>query len=107
MKLVDEIARGVVKSKTALWIICPEFFQDKTCEIAAHFALNELGVRNNLLVILENRLERYKIPKQFATLMNPNLGIHRVRYTNNEDGQELFWAKLDTFIPAWLCQNID
>ncbi len=44
ISIVDEIARGVVKSKTALWIICPEFFQDKTCEIAAHFALNELGV---------------------------------------------------------------
>jgi hypothetical protein len=52
-------------------------------------------------VILENRFENYSVPKQFANLMNPRIGLPRIRYTDNEEGRELFWAKLDSFVPSW------
>jgi len=90
-----------MRSQTAIWIICPEFFRDKYCEMSANFALDELGARNNLLVILENRFENYSIPGHFANMMHPNVGLTRVRYTNSEEGRSLFWAKLNGFLPAW------
>ena len=92
-------------SETAIWIICPEFFQDKYCETSANFAFHQLGARNNLLVILENRFERCSVPKHFASMMHPNVGLTRIRYTDIEGGLSLFWAKLDRFLPAWSCIN--
>ncbi|KAK2141429.1 hypothetical protein LSH36_1101g01009 [Paralvinella palmiformis] len=102
---IDEIVRGIMLSQTAIWIICPEFFQDKYCKMSANFAFHQLGSKNNLLVILENRFERYSVPKHFANMMHPNVGVARVRYTDNEEGLSLFWAKLDKFLPAWSSIN--
>jgi hypothetical protein len=90
-----------MQSQTAIWIVCPAFFQDKYCEIATNFAFHHLGAANNLLIILENRFEKYYVPRHFASLMRPGIGISRIRYTDSEEGRELFWAKLDSFIPAW------
>lgn len=105
--VIDEIVRGIMESQTAIWIICPAFFDDRYCETAAHFAFYQLGARNNLLLILENRFEQYSVPKRFASLMHPNIGLSRVRYTDGEDARSLLWATIDQFIPAWSTASVN
>ncbi len=84
-----------------MWVISPEFFRDKICEIGANFSLRHLGPSNIILVIMETQLELYPIPGRFVSLMSPHIGITRVRYTENEEGNALFWAKMEAFLPSW------
>jgi hypothetical protein len=98
---VDNIVRGITDSQTAIWVVCPSFFDDKHCLTAANFAFEHLGAANNLLLILEAEFQHYSVPRAFSNLMNPHIGICRLRFTANEDGRDLFWAELGRFIPAW------
>jgi Leucine-rich repeat (LRR) protein len=96
---IDAIMAGILSSQTAIWVVCPNLFVDRWCENAMHFAFHHMGAANNILVIMENRFEEYQIPSRFASLINPNLDSYRLRYTDDEDGQRLFWAKLSMLIP--------
>ena len=99
----DEMVRGILQSQTALWVISPAFFRDHFCTTAANFSFHQLGANNNLILILDSRLDHYPVPKNLANLMNPGVGVPRLRYTDNAEGRELFWAKLDAFVPSWTC----
>jgi hypothetical protein len=98
---INNLVHGIMRSHTAIWVVCPAFLRDKHCETAANFAFEELGSANNLLLIMENQLDHYNKPGAFASLMNPKVCLSRLRYPQNEDGRQLFWAKLESFIPSW------
>ena len=100
---VDNIVHGISESQTAIWVVCPSFFNDKHCITASNFAFEHLGAANNMLIVLETEFQNYSVPRAFRNLMNPKLGIRRLRYTADEDGQDLFWGELCRFLPNWTC----
>ena len=61
----EEVIRGLMISQLAMWVVCPAFFQDTMSELTTRFAMIELGVPNNLCVILESRIEQYSDLQQF------------------------------------------
>ena len=98
---VDNIVRGISESQTAIWVVCPSFFNDKHCLTASNFAFEHLGAANNMLLVLEAEFQNYSVPRAFRNLMNAKLGIRRCRYTADDDGQDLFWGELSRFLPDW------
>ena len=98
---VDNIVRGISESQTAIWVVCPGFQNDHHCFTASNFALEHLGAQNNILLVLETEFHYYSTPAAFRNLLNPKLGISRIRWTADEDGRELFWGELSRFMPAW------
>ena len=98
---VDNIVRGISESQTAIWVVCPGFLDDKHCLTASNFAFEHLGAVNNILLVLETEFRNYSVPRDFRNLLNPKLGIRRLRFTADEDGQDLFWGELSRFLPGW------
>ena len=98
---VDNIVRGISESQTAIWVVCPGFQNDHHCFTASNFALEHLGAQNNILLVLETEFHNYSTPAAFRNLLNPKLGITRIRWTADEDGRELFWGELSRLMPAW------
>ena len=95
----DNIVGGLLKSKTALWVICPEFYEDKWCQSASNFALMELGAENNAFLVMEDRFAEYSQPKHLQKLLTRKHGVQIMRYTRDANGQNMFWSKLEQFIP--------
>ena len=64
---VDNIVRGISESQTAIWVVCPSFFNDKHCITASNFAFEHLGAMNNMLLVLETEFQNYSVPGPFVT----------------------------------------
>ena len=96
---VDNIVRGISESQRAIWVVCPSFFDDRHCDTASNYAFEHFGAAKNMLLVLETDFQEYRVPRHFHNLINKKLGIRRLRYTADEDGQELFWGELSRFLP--------
>ena len=99
---MDEVIRGVKSSLTAICVICPQFFDDRLCKWASEFALAHHARDHDQIVFV---ILEYPLPEQHVQVLSDYVGVRRLRFTDNESGRALFWARLDSFLPAWLHQN--
>ncbi len=93
------LAEGIENSRCAIWVVTEDFCHDSMCEVAANFALVEYGKWRNVLISKGKcSLRTTPLPRGMQTLLHPGLGVQRLEYSDNPQGNILFWQSLKDFL---------
>ena len=93
--LADTIVEGINSSRHTLLILSPTFLESYWCDFEVRMA-NEKGIkerRDSLIIVLFSKLHipRTRLPKTLARLLERKMYLE---WTEDPDGQRLFWRRL-------------
>ncbi len=93
--LADAIVEAIDSSNKTLLILSPAFLQSGWCEFEVRMAKEKMMTerRDSLVIVLYSQLDKpnKKFPKSLARLLDKKIYIE---WTDDPDGQELFWGRL-------------
>ncbi len=104
--LADTIVEGINSSRNTLIILSPTFLESGWCDFEVRMA-NEKVIRerrDSLIIVIFSKLDRphTRLPKALAKLLENKIYLE---WTEDPDGQRLFWRRLVEAIERDLSYN--
>ena len=95
----DQIIDNILKSHKTVLILSPNFLKSKWCWFELQMARNQLFEKGNdiLILVILSPLPKRGITKTLTRLLEQKVYLE---WTEDPDGQKLFWAKLEDAIRA-------
>ncbi len=105
--LAETIVEGINSSNKTLLILTPNFLRSGWCEFEVRMA-NEKVIserRDSMVIVIFKRLDEagIRLPKMLARLMEKKIYIE---WTDDPDGQRLFWRRLADAIKSGTCYDV-
>ena len=90
---------GIKKSRAAIWIMTPQFLKNHLCINAANFAILHYGAARNLIIQFHDQaLDLARVDKGLLSLMDPKMGIRRVKVSPRDTNDRCFNDNLQRFL---------